>query len=1232
MPSYDEMSQDAKTARLNQSVTLEKTKTAAIDDDQEQNIQIEDVEKANTDTLFKPNAVEKHIFSLVYGMVKENELSFSVVAGLLVLEDLQLFSYSWRHTLVDTDVLRYIFNPFLALVENYTLASHIVSLVLLVILLISMVYCGFSLSSGQMRWLLPLHVLRFLTIVISTILYIPIFETFMLPTNCSATNVPNGYADMLCNQGGHIGILVSAIVGAVFVTAFAFLMSLLYFDSNVSSKGGKRHGRVDLFYVAVRVVLVIIERKLDDLPATAINTVLLLALTGYFVREQPFYKSSLNNLRTGLFTGAFALSVCSLVYSAIKAKTPIGLIAGGLGSAALCGGAAYVGNMFFVQWMCRRIYDGLKKYDLVVSKTLGAEKPVAAGIDGVRKSYAELLYNNTADITKRQAIVEQVRVFPSANWVDIAARFIQRSYMDKDAVTLANRLFEVGTIQYPASGTVYLTYLGYIKSFLSFLKGKERTHMNLMLRKCRLAFDERFLVYLQQQSIRQLDQMGRVANNDSDMQYTSYIEYQSLENSVKKYHVDTLLELRDFWQAVRSESSSQALALRLGKIASLANRTSELYQKLVNRFPNSRNMLLLYSRFLFKVTSDNEQATLYREMAEDVEDTHGKDDDDLGKNNVANDDDLERKSAAHSRASSSDSRESKLVRQKRNLLTSRLALPMQEFMRKVNVSSIAFIIVLIVAVVISKNAVDMTEKSLDNLEYAMVPRRAIHKIYADVRRITLAAEANNAADFKKYFDSLTTFQANWVKNVLPFYNTHALDTAVANVFTWDGTLKAYTAVPMNAYTASEHLMTALNNILDFGTKDYPTIMNRYKLRNATTNNPYFRYIYDNLDTMYDLIDGICNDVSEEYVGQVDSQNVLIGLLFGGLFGLLVIAGLIVPHRSLGSCFKTQNQVLGLFKKVPRSLVLTFITEIEEEIEIISGDSEKLQANFKANVTSDAEKGGLIASLTLKWQYLVLCLGMLGAIPGMLVVVFQHNLVTQYVPKTFNNSNKRRTDMSQRIYTIGQEVVADDVTTWRPYFAVATMSASCNKMEELHLSVSAMLSPFLQDSSSPLFTTLRNGRCFFDPPSLCEKSSEVPEIGYTQAIYMGGVDTQIIRFIDEGRRYIDEQKFAEGLSNVRLRLMEYMATDFTASSLIIKGNILDIVRGSISFTSLILFLLMGIVLGLSILAYYIGFFTTARSFEWDNQQLIALLYFIPSAERTKIADIHTFIESGGAMIN
>ena len=76
--------------------------------------------------------------------------------------------------------------------------------------------------------------------------------------------------------------------------------------------------------------------------------------------------------------------------------------------------------------------------------------------------------------------------------------------------------------------------------------------MAVMLRKCRLSFDQRFLVYLLQQSVRQQDEMGRVSNRDADLQYTSYIEYQSLENSVKKYHVETLTELKDFWTAVRT--------------------------------------------------------------------------------------------------------------------------------------------------------------------------------------------------------------------------------------------------------------------------------------------------------------------------------------------------------------------------------------------------------------------------------------------------------------------------------------------------------------------------------------------------------------------------------------------------------------------------------------------------------------------------------------------------------
>lgn len=131
----------------------------------------------------------KAIFSLIYGMVKENSVNFNVFLALLFVEDLQLFSYSWRHDLLDSNVLRYIFNFPLVFVENFTLASHIISLLILAVLALCMIYCGFSLSTGQMRTLLPLHTLRFLTALVSTVLYIPVLYVFFTDktpfnTNC----------------------------------------------------------------------------------------------------------------------------------------------------------------------------------------------------------------------------------------------------------------------------------------------------------------------------------------------------------------------------------------------------------------------------------------------------------------------------------------------------------------------------------------------------------------------------------------------------------------------------------------------------------------------------------------------------------------------------------------------------------------------------------------------------------------------------------------------------------------------------------------------------------------------------------------------------------------------------------------------------------------------------------------------------------------------------------------
>lgn len=251
-------------------------------------------------------------------------------------------------------------------------------------------------------------------------------------------------------------------------------MSLLYFDSSYASQVGKRHGRVEVFYSLIRVALVVTERRANATTATIVNTILLSLLCAYAFREQPFFNHRLNDLRFGIYGGAFALSLSTLLYSVIDGDNSVALIGAGLGVSLFGAIGSYFLNLKAVEFICDKIYSNLKQYDLVIARSLGEERPQADGLENVRKSYAELLYQNTGDIVKRRAVVAKIGVFPASHYPDIAARFIRKAYMDKDAVTLANRLLEIAVLQFPSSSSVHLQYLGYINCYLTFLRGMYR--------------------------------------------------------------------------------------------------------------------------------------------------------------------------------------------------------------------------------------------------------------------------------------------------------------------------------------------------------------------------------------------------------------------------------------------------------------------------------------------------------------------------------------------------------------------------------------------------------------------------------------------------------------------------------------------------------------------------------------------------------------------------------------
>ena len=212
-----------------------------------------------------------------------------------------------------------------------------------------------------------------------------------------------------------------------------------------------------------------------------------------------------------------------------------------------------------------------------------------------------------------------------------------------------------------------------------------------------MSLNQKFQLYQFQQTDKQSAKHKEFAGSGDEMNFVSMVEYQSLENNVRRLHVQTLQELRDFWQGVRNVKSKDDLGAQLFRIADLTGKTKKLYATLISRFPNSSNVLRLYARFSAIILAD-------RDFAKDLNDTaieteihndsylaqspSGAGDDDEKKSL-----DLDQKSAGSSQTSNK-SREAIIAKKKREMTEQRLDNPIRRFLTNSNFFTILFIMLI----------------------------------------------------------------------------------------------------------------------------------------------------------------------------------------------------------------------------------------------------------------------------------------------------------------------------------------------------------------------------------------------------------------------------------------------------------------------------------------------------------------------------------------------------------
>jgi hypothetical protein len=125
-------------------------------------------------------------------------------------------------------------------------------------------------------------------------------------------------------------------------------------------------------------------------------------------------------------------------------------------------------------------------------------------------------------------------------------------------------------------------HLEYINAYFKTLQTTKRTeHINFLLRRS-LDLFQRFRlneVLKQKSKEHDIDDADRMFNMS---------EYQPLENDARRFHSQSLGQIRAFWQGIRNSRTSDELQAMLDDISLVVTKTEAFYETLISTFRTHR--------------------------------------------------------------------------------------------------------------------------------------------------------------------------------------------------------------------------------------------------------------------------------------------------------------------------------------------------------------------------------------------------------------------------------------------------------------------------------------------------------------------------------------------------------------------------------------------------------------------------------------------------------------------
>ncbi|KAJ3050401.1 hypothetical protein HK097_008636 [Rhizophlyctis rosea] len=432
------------------------------------------------------------------------------------------------------------------------------------------------------------------------------------------------------------------------------MFNLVYFQMDPSGKSwdDKNSGRIDTYYVILRILLALSHEEAHAEPAWQLAMVVITSAIIFYMlaRDQPFFHPVVNDVRCGILMAAF--------WSGIQGA--IGMTVGGYtqpyGFAIMCATLlpefvlGYAISAWARSQLCKGVYARLKlsetegetklskpgrhaklaqriqasramengsdSDDLEASKGLKkGNKKEQQGFDGGEDIFAEI------DTIVTEVQKKPVKVFRKETDVELACRFLQNNRMPK-ALKLADALFDAGMEQFPNSAFLALLKVYYIREFE--IQEPVQCVQYLQLAKVlKPAFDIRFFIFFEERALEQEDRKDEL--QASQLNITRYAEIISMEANARKWHLEALIAMKSLWEYLKTDTASADCVPYLLEIVAInRSKANSYYQQMLSKYPNSKQVLRRYSAFLMTVANDEEQARKLLERAEDIENAEAR--------------------------------------------------------------------------------------------------------------------------------------------------------------------------------------------------------------------------------------------------------------------------------------------------------------------------------------------------------------------------------------------------------------------------------------------------------------------------------------------------------------------------------------------------------------------------------------------------------------------------------